>query len=117
MTRLLLTTLLATSLFASDTQVMSPPERRIYVNAVGDVLEWQPGLGIVVVKSRTTRVTKRRARADGKSIIELERETRVESTSGVSPTIPLDTRRAKERSADEGRSLMEEVEKPEVIPQ
>jgi hypothetical protein len=120
MTRLLLTSLLAltTTLSAVPTQVMMPPERRIYINSVGDVLEWQPGLGIIVLDKRhrsVTRVTKRRS-GDGKSIIQLEHETRVDSPSGIGRRIPFEPRRANNRSEDEGQSLMEEVEKPEIIP-
>ena len=124
MKRLLLCTLLSIPLTGSAAdlilpvgrQVIMPPERRIYVNSLGDVLEWQPGLGIVVVKPRrsVTRVTTRSD--DGKAIIQLERATRVESPTGVAPTIPLDPRRANDRSNDDAQSLMEEVEKPEIIP-
>ena len=132
MTRLLLSTLLSIAVTGSaadlvipverqviipaERQVIMPAERRIYVNSLGDVLEWQPGFGILVVKPRrtVTRVTTRSS--DGKSIIRLERATRVESPTGVSPTMPLDPRRANDRSNDDAQSLMEEVEKPEIIP-
>lgn len=120
MKRLLLTALLGLTATASAQQpsataVMGPAERRIWVNSLGDVYEWQPGLGIVVLRS-TTRVTRQRTISDGKSIIHLERSSRIEASGGPTRPVPANTRRADDRATDEGRSLMEEVEKPEVIP-
>jgi hypothetical protein len=101
MTRLLLSTLLLFTIGASAVPVMGPPDRRIYLTSGGDLLEWQPGFGYVVVTARavhTRTVTKRRSSiSDGKAIISVERPR-------------VDRPRARVRVKDEGESLMEEVE-------
>ena len=110
--RFLLTSLLlTTAVTIAQTPVMSPPERRIYVTSTG-VLEWQPGLGIVVLSgSATTQVTQRRiSRADGKSIVQTERSAHIERPYAVKRPLDLRKPRIKQQIRDEGESLMEEIE-------
>jgi hypothetical protein len=76
MKTLLLSTFLMAAVTFAETPTMSPPERRIRVTSTGDVLEWQPGLGIVVLPHGRTRVetrVSRRYSSDAKSIVPLER--------------------------------------------
>jgi hypothetical protein len=95
--------------------VMGPPERRITVLGNGDVLEWQPGLGIVVVSSgrAVTRVSRRRvSSSDGKTIVEKERATiHVERPTNVERPIDVERPRPKQHPEDAGDSLIEEMKR------
>ena len=76
MKTLLLSTFLMAAVTYAETATMSPPERRIRVTSTGDVLEWQPGLGIIVLPHGRARVetrVSRRHSSDAKSIVPLER--------------------------------------------
>jgi hypothetical protein len=119
----------ATTMVFAETPMMSPPERRIYVTSIGDVLEWQPGLGFVVVSGRkvhtrtVTQVSKRRVRADGKSVVELERPFRTQRSLEIEtrerdprPEAGLEAPRPRPSAKDEGESLMEEIEPVAPVP-
>ena len=112
----LCTFLLTLTVALGQTPVMSPPIRRVHVNSVGDVLEWQPGLGIVVLTDRAvTRSTKRRVSGAGKAVVETERSIQVEAHAPrPQPFRALPRTRANERLRDEGENLMEEIDKVET---
>lgn len=85
---------------------VGPPERRFHVTSTGDVLEWQPGLGITVV--RHDRVKVRRGVSDGKSIVEVERTTRVKREPKVERPVIIERPRFREE---------EEMEIEQVAPE
>jgi hypothetical protein len=118
MKRLLFTSLLLTTATTFAVPTLVPPERHVHVTSIGDVLEWQPGLGIVVVRMGRTQSVTRHARrsSDGKSVVEVEHSTRVRRAPDIEHPFTTDKPRAEKRVNDEGESLMEEVEKGEVIP-
>jgi hypothetical protein len=89
-----------TSTAVSTTPVLVPPERKIHITRTGDVLEWQPGLGIVVLSSRT--VTHVSRTGDGKTLLPLERTV-------VEPTVVPAKRIKRARPEDDGETLMEEM--------
>jgi hypothetical protein len=115
MKRLLFTSLLLSTATVFAVPTLVPPERHVHVTRTGDVLEWQPGLGIVVIPvGQVTRQTRRGG--DGKSIVQVERSTRVRRAPDIEHPFTTDRPRAEKRGNDEGESLMEEVEKGQIIP-
>ena len=113
MKRLILSTSVLMSVVAfAQTPMIAPPERRTYVTSIGDVLEWQPGLGIVVLSGR--EITQRRTvRSDGKTVIQAERSVQIKATTPRKRPLDLRKPRANQPLRDEGENLMEEIDKIE----
>jgi hypothetical protein len=85
---------------------VGPPERHFHVSSTGDVYEWQPGFGIIVVRARIE--TRTRRVSDGKNVVELERTTRIKRDRQLER--PFTERpRANDRARDDAESFPEQV--------
>jgi hypothetical protein len=86
---------------------VGPPERHFHRSSTGDLYEWQPGFGIIVVRGGRIQTRTRRV-SDGKSVVEVERTTRV--TRDPNLERPFTERpRANDRARDDAESFPEQV--------
>ena len=88
---------------------VGPPERHFHVMSTGDVLEWQPGFGIVVVRGGRIQTTTRTRASDGKSIVEVERTTRIKRDPNLERPFTTDRPRVKESEREEPVGISDQI--------
>ena len=87
---------------------VGPPERHFHVTSTGDVLEWQPRFGIVVVRGGRGQSTRTRG-SDGRTVVEFERTTRIKPRRELERPFTTDRPRVKESARDDVEGLSEQV--------